>query len=552
MDPGGCNPVTITLFADSSQVLSDTLLASYTWILETDQGVQPPVTTIVDTFDQTYPVFGNYDVSLIVVDVFGCRDTVTRTDYIQIEETTEPNPVLLEYVTVVDKESVELVWEQFPGLQRNFSQYFVHWKNPVTGQFRIIDSLPVISTTSYIHNQNINTEVAPYTYKIQAQNSCKQNSNLINTPEHTTVHLTATPDIDAIQLDWTAYAGWTPTLYQIYEVNSYSLNNLNLVATVPGSQTSFVDTNTFCSDFKSYRITALRGTGNNIRSFSNLDSIRPIHLKPTEGLDVIYASVRADSVIDLAWNAYAGYKPEKYILQKSKDGERWEFLDSLPIDTFSYVDADVMVDDQSYFYRLRVLDECKDLSPFGFYGKSIVLDVELDGKYPQLKWSAYEQWGNGVLAYDIEVFNDDLAAWQFVASTNSNTLTFTDDLSELNQGIYCYRIRAREANGFQANALSNEDCVVFAPYVFTPNAFSPNGDNINDRFIVQAPTLRQASILIFNRWGQKIYESGNLQEGWDGRFKGEAVAEGVYVFLIKGQGEDGTPIDLKGTVTLIR
>lgn len=552
MDPGGCNPVTITLFADSSQILSDTLLASYTWILETDQGVQPPVTTAVDTFDQTYPVFGNYDVSLIVVDVFGCRDTVTRTDYIQIEETTEPNPVFLEYVTVVDKESVELVWEQFPGLQRNFSKYYVHWKNPVTGQFRIIDSLPVISTTSYIHNQNINTEVAPYTYKIQAQNSCKQNSNLINTPEHTTVHLTATPDIDAIQLDWTAYAGWMPTLYQIYEVNSYSVNNLNLVATVPGSQTSFVDTNTFCSDFKSYRITALRGTGNNIRSFSNLDSIRPIHLKPTEGLDVIHASVRADSVIDLAWNAYAGYKPEKYILQKSKDGERWEFLDSLPIDTFSYVDTDVMVDDQSYFYRLRVLDECKDLSPFGFYGKSIVLAVELEGKYPQLKWSAYEQWGNGVLAYDIEVFNNDLATWQFVASTNSNTLSFTDDLTELNQGIYCYRIRAREANGFQANALSNEDCVVFAPYVFTPNAFSPNGDDINDRFIVQAPTLRQASILIFNRWGQKIYESSNLQEGWDGRFQGEAVPEGVYVFLINGQGEDGTPIDLKGTVTLIR
>lgn len=552
VDPGGCNPVTITLFGDSSQVLSDTLITSYTWILETDQGLQVPVTTTVDTFDQTYPVFGNYDVSLIVQDVFGCRDTVTRPDYIQIEETTEPTPVNLEYVTVVDKESVELNWEQFPGQQRNFSQYFVHWRNPATGQFTIVDSLPLITTTSYVHNRNLNTENAPYSYKIQAQNSCLQNSDLDNTPEHTTVHLTATPDIDAIQLDWTAYEGWAPTLYQIYEVNSYSLNNLTLIATVPGSQTSFVDTNTFCSNFKSYRVSALRGTGNNIRSFANLDSVSPIHLAPTEVIDVIAASVRDDSVIDLSWNNYAGYRPERYILEKSNDGDRWAFLDSLPIDSLSYEDADVSVDVQSYFYRLRAIDVCDDLSPFGFIGKSIVLEVELDGKYPELRWSAYEQWGNGVLSYDIEVFNDDLAAWQFVASTNANTLSFIDDLTELNQGIYCYRIRAREANGFQASALSNEDCVVFSPYVFTPNAFSPNGDDINDRFIVQAPTLRSATILIFNRWGTKIYESGNLQEGWDGRFKGESVPEGVYVFLIKGQGEDGTPIELKGTVTLIR
>lgn len=551
-DPGGCNPVTITLFGDSSQVLSDTLITNYIWILETDLGVQPPVMTTVDTFDQTYPVFGDYDVSLIVVDVFGCRDTVTRPDYIQIEETTEPNPINLEYVTVADKESVELVWEQFPGIQRNFSQYYVHWLNPTSGQFTIVDSISPIGTTTYIHNRNLNTEFEPYTYKIQAQNSCKQNSNLNNTTEHTTVHLMATPDIDAIQLDWTAYAGWTPSLYQIYEVNSYRVNNLTLVATVPGSQTAFVDTNTFCSDFKSYRITALRGSGNNIRSFSNLDSIRPIHLKPTEVIDVTYASVRADSVIELAWSPYSGYKPEMFILQKSRDGENWTFLDSLPIDTFYLEDTDVLVDELSYSYRLRAVDACKDLSPFGFYGRNIVLDVDLQGKYPTLKWSAYEQWGNGVLAYDIEVFNDDLATWQFVASTNSNTLSFADDFTELNQGIYCYRIRAREANGYKSSALSNEDCVIFSPYVFTPNAFTPNGDDINDRFIVQAPTLRVASILIFNRWGTKIYESSNLQEGWDGRFKGEAVPEGVYVFVIQGQGEDGTPIELKGTVTLIR
>lgn len=552
MDPGGCNPVTITLFADSSQLLSDTTLVSYAWILETDQGLQPPVTTTVDTFNQTYPVFGNYDVSLIVTDVFGCMDTVTRQDYIQIEETTVPNPVLLEYVTVLDKESVELVWEPFPGQQRNFSQYYIHWRDPGTGQFRIVDSLPTITTNSYVHNQNLNTEAFPYSYKVQAQNSCLQNSDLANTQEHTTVHLIATPDLDAIQLNWTPYEGWVPSLYQIYEVNDYTINNLNLVATVPGTQTSFVDTNTFCYDFKSYRIAALRGTGNNIRSLSNLDSVAPIHIAPSEVIDVSYASVLADSVIELAWRPYNGYRPERYLLEKSTDGDRWTFMDSLPIDTFSYRDADVMVDVQSYLYRLRALDVCRDLSPYGFYGKSMVLSVTLEGKYPLLRWSAYEQWENGVLAYDIEVFNDDLGVWQFVASTNANTLSFADDLTELNQGIYCYRIRAREANGFRETALSNEDCVVFAPYVFTPNAFSPNGDDINDRFIVQAPTLRLGTLLIFNRWGVKIYESSNLDEGWDGTFKGASVPEGVYVFLIKGQGEDGTPIELKGTVTVIR
>ncbi len=552
VDPDGCNPVTITFFADSSQLLSDTLLQSYIWIMETDLGVQPPVTTTVDTFNQTYPVFGNYDVSLIVVDVFGCRDTVSRQDYIQIEETTVPNPINLDYVSVIDKESVALSWEQFPGPQRNFSQYYVYWKNPATGLFQKADSISAISTTTYTHNKNLNTEASPYSYMIQAQNSCLQNSNLNNTLPHTTVLLTATPGVDFIQLDWTAYEGWTPSLYQVYEVTDYDPTNINLIATVPGSERFLIDTNTFCNDVKRYRVTALRGSGNNIRSFSNLDSVAPLHFLPEEAVDIAYASVFADSVIDLAWPAYSGYRPEVFLLEKSVDGERWTLLDSLPVDTFSFRDADVKVDDQSYLYRIRVLDACNDLSPVGYVGKSMLLEVKLEGKYPELKWSAYEKWRNGVLSYDVEVFNDDLARWQFVASTNANTLRFTDDLTELNQGIYCYRIRAREANGFKAEALSNEDCIVFAPRVFTPNAFSPNSDNINDRFIVQAPTLRQASILIFNRWGRKIYESSNLEEGWDGRYNDVAVPEGVYVFLISGQGEDGSRIELKGTVTLIR
>lgn len=87
-----------------------------------------------------------------------------------------------------------------------------------------------------------------------------------------------------------------------------------------------------------------------------------------------------------------------------------------------------------------------------------------------------------------------------------------------------------------------------------PNAFSPNGDGINDVYKAKEgyQSLVEFHAYIFNRWGQKLYEWSNPAEGWDGKYKGKDVAQGVYYCLVKAKGADGRKYNIKTDVNLLR
>jgi gliding motility-associated-like protein len=95
--------------------------------------------------------------------------------------------------------------------------------------------------------------------------------------------------------------------------------------------------------------------------------------------------------------------------------------------------------------------------------------------------------------------------------------------------------------------------------VYVPNAFSPNGDGINDEFYLQSgPNVANIRLLrIFDRWGEFIFEADNFppndpSQGWDGRFRGQMMNTGVYVFFAEIEYLDGVVEVVKGDVTLVR
>ena len=87
-----------------------------------------------------------------------------------------------------------------------------------------------------------------------------------------------------------------------------------------------------------------------------------------------------------------------------------------------------------------------------------------------------------------------------------------------------------------------------------PNAFSPNGDGINDIYKAKDgyQSLTEFHAYIFNRWGTKLYEWTNPADGWDGKYKGKDVAQGVYYVLVKAKGADGKTYNIKRDVNLLR
>jgi gliding motility-associated-like protein len=72
-------------------------------------------------------------------------------------------------------------------------------------------------------------------------------------------------------------------------------------------------------------------------------------------------------------------------------------------------------------------------------------------------------------------------------------------------------------------------------FVHIPSAFSPNGDLINDEFGLAGLTqgVVKYNIKIFNRWGEQVYESSDVNKKWDGKYKGEEAEQGLYFYLIE-------------------
>lgn len=89
--------------------------------------------------------------------------------------------------------------------------------------------------------------------------------------------------------------------------------------------------------------------------------------------------------------------------------------------------------------------------------------------------------------------------------------------------------------------------------VFVPNAFTPNGDGHNDVFRITARKLvTLQEFRIMNRWGQEIFETKDINVGWNGTFRGKDQDPGVFHYLIKVATPSGKTEFLKGDITLIR
>ncbi|MDZ7740685.1 MAG: gliding motility-associated C-terminal domain-containing protein [Bacteroidota bacterium] len=92
--------------------------------------------------------------------------------------------------------------------------------------------------------------------------------------------------------------------------------------------------------------------------------------------------------------------------------------------------------------------------------------------------------------------------------------------------------------------------------LFLPNAFTPNGDGINDIFkpIARYDYVQDYHLLIYNRWGQMIFESNDLDKGWNGRLNDKPAMSGTYVYRIdyREPGQKGESHTLTGTVVLVR
>jgi gliding motility-associated-like protein/uncharacterized repeat protein (TIGR01451 family) len=136
----------------------------------------------------------------------------------------------------------------------------------------------------------------------------------------------------------------------------------------------------------------------------------------------------------------------------------------------------------------------------------------------------------------------------------SETLTITVTVNPTGSYVSTVTIVGNEPDGDTGNNTST--IVTYLTDFFIPEGFSPNGDAINDLFVIRGILYYpENSIMIFNRWGNKVFEANPYQNTWDGRSSigirvgGDELPSGTYFYILNLG--DGSPV-IKGTIYLNR
>lgn len=158
---------------------------------------------------------------------------------------------------------------------------------------------------------------------------------------------------------------------------------------------------------------------------------------------------------------------------------------------------------------------------------------------------------NGTSSADITLYYDNtidgdyeiMAQWQNTAQWKNSGLVTTTN----NYGLS--GLTKQTVTDFSTTPFALAEAI---PTILVANVFSPNNNGTNDVLHVLGKGIDQMQFTIFDRWGEKVFETTDVNTGWDGTYKGKPMNIGVFVYFIKGKFKNGDVIDKKGNVTLLR
>ena len=414
-------------------------------------------------------------------------------------------------------------------------------------------------------------------YQVYATNNCDvpgipAGSILDNTDHHETILLEAQYDSCSIttELNWNRYWYWPEGIreYDIYT----SENGSPYTKIGTTTDTVFVHEGLQATAEYCYIVRAIKNVAGRITSTSNRRCIvANVPKRPEYSYNYNTTVQPGNTGIEEYFfaDSTAGYLG--FEIQRGTEPDATSYLWFLPYDLttryYEYVDAGARPRFNSYYYRVIGVDSCEQYADTLNLSRTMLLEAEANSnRTNSLQWNAYEGWRGGVTAYNIYRSVD--GPFEYLRTVPPTQLTLTDSIQEIiiGEGNFCYYIEAVEGIGdpvgpiaappapvqFMELSRSNEACARQHPNVFMPNAFMPEG--VNNIFKPVTVYVQADSYLfqIYNRWGQRIFETTDPNEGWNGSHSGKEDPQGAYVYYVSFVSSNGETYSKSGSVTLIR
>jgi len=156
----------------------------------------------------------------------------------------------------------------------------------------------------------------------------------------------------------------------------------------------------------------------------------------------------------------------------------------------------------------------------------------------------------------VNFLNNSIAAsryvWEF-GDGDTLSVTLQSPVSHIYNVTGSYNSCLTAINNFGCQDTACQNIVArVLPLLDVPNAFTPNGDGINDKVSVRGYGIAKMTWKIYNRWGEKVFETNDRTQGWDGTYKGSLQPKEVYHYVLSVQYIDNTKYEKKGDITLLK
>ncbi len=383
------------------------------------------------------------------------------------------------------------------------------------------------------------------------------NNVSLMTPPHYTIYAFPYEQDDGcsvkIKLSWSPYIGWSGVQeYRIYRKDSPT-GQFQYIATVSSNEHTYIDEDlqdgvNYCYIVKALGDNGFTSSSNRpcfLVDIPNVPSYIKIANVSTIGENRIEVTVLADE------NTDGSNKIALYRKRYGEDDGQYKKVATITLKNGKkeYKIIDNTADNVQYRYKAWVYNSCGNAILASNEASNIVMQIQtLEDLQFFLQWNVYMDWESGVdSTYVFRQFDNYLP--QIIYKSDVTAADMYQDLSTYDfrskfyEGKICFYVKFKEKAPSQYAdhiyySQSNKVCVQEFSRVFLPNAFVPRitSDTINSVFKPTTLFIKKAGyyFAVFNRWGEKIFETTNPEIGWDGKDNsGNYVKTDFYVYVLK-------------------
>ena len=363
-------------------------------------------------------------------------------------------------------------------------------------------------------------------------------------------------------MNWTPYQNWSTGVvaHQIW-------------VTKDGGSPEFVkyigDTTQFIYQYAedgeqlAFQVFAVR-RGSSTRSGSNFVNMNVDVVAPMDFIYLKNVTVDANNHVQVEWRWDTDADISNYTINRAGLDLGFVPMDStnavFPLSEYnSTLDTSVDAGAQIVAYSISSNDSCDNKITSSFGTTILLTGIPLSNFSNSLSWSSLQINNARIQDYTIYKIIDGI-------ETPIETLDFylTDYEAELDgynedDAISCYFVVARAEMEYPDGLIetiysrSNTLCISQPAKLHVPNAFAPSGENTHFKPLVVFGETAEFQMVIYNRWGERIFETSDVERGWDGRASnGKAVRQGLYIYYMSIKKIDGTTTERQGSVMLIR